>query len=109
MENRKLIEKLLGVKPNASDLQARVDKLEAALSATLEYQGLTVCEVSAGVFEVIKDRKPSTGDYLNPIEYKRGMPVVKGLFYTDNTDIWEAIKTGVPNGFNDRLYFDIIE
>ena len=49
------------------------------------------------------------GEYLNPIKYKVGMNVDKGLFYTDETNIWECIKEGMPKSFEDKEYFDIIE
>ena len=49
------------------------------------------------------------GDYLNPIQYQEGMEVTKGLWYTDGASIWEAVKNGVPSGFDDKNYFDIIE
>lgn len=48
-------------------------------------------------------------DYTKPITYKAGMSVVKGLWYTDGTDVWECIKDGTPLGFDDKDYFDIIE
>ena len=49
------------------------------------------------------------GDYLNPIHYTVGSFVKIGLFYTDGEDIWEAIKDGVPNNFDDTNFFDIIK
>lgn len=48
-------------------------------------------------------------DYTKPITYKDGMSVVKGLWYTDGSDIWECIKDGTPTGFDDKEYFDIVE
>lgn len=48
-------------------------------------------------------------DYTTPITYKSAMSVVKGLWYTDGSDVWECIKDGTPTGFDDKEYFDIIE
>lgn len=48
------------------------------------------------------------GSYLHPITYVDGMTVQTGLWYTDGSDIWECIKDGVPTGFGERAYFDII-
>lgn len=48
-------------------------------------------------------------DYTRPIIYKDGMSVEKGLWYTDNVNIWECIKDGQPSSFSDKEYFDIVE
>lgn len=48
-------------------------------------------------------------DYLCPITYIPGMEITIGLWYTDGEDIWEAIKDGIPQDFNDKNYFDIID
>lgn len=49
------------------------------------------------------------GTYLHPISYINGLNVETGKWYTDNVDIWEAVKDGVPENFNDKEYFDIID
>lgn len=48
-------------------------------------------------------------DYTRPITYKDGMSVTKGLWYTNETSVWECIKDGQPTSFSDKEYFDIIE
>ena len=48
-------------------------------------------------------------DYTKPITYKVGMSVEKGLWYTDGSDVWEALKDGTPLSFADTEYFDIVE
>lgn len=65
------------------------------------------------VWEFEQDPTPSTpvadsGTYLNPITYVPGRTVQTGLWYTDGSDIWEAIDTGIPADFSDTTYFDII-
>lgn len=49
-----------------------------------------------------------TGTYIDPFRYETGMAVTTGLWYTDGDNIWEAIADGVPSGFDDAEYFDII-
>lgn len=49
------------------------------------------------------------GSYLNPIPYVDGMYVKPTKWYTDGDNIWEAIQYGMPNGFDDTQYFDIIQ
>lgn len=49
-----------------------------------------------------------TGTYIDPIKYITGLTVKEGYFYTDGDNIWEAIKDGVPQSFEDKDYFDII-
>lgn len=50
----------------------------------------------------------STGTYTDPIYYNDGMEVIAFQWYTDGDNIWEAVKSGVPAGFDDIEYFDII-
>lgn len=61
--------------------------------------------------ELGKEVEHATGDYLNPILYKDGMRIVDGKwYYLDDKDLpHEAIKSGVPAGFNDKEYFDFVE
>lgn len=61
--------------------------------------------------ELGKEVEHATGDYLNPINYKDGMNVDEGKwYYLDDKDLpHEAIKIGVPAGFNDKEYFDFVE
>lgn len=47
-------------------------------------------------------------DYTKPITYKVGMSVEKELWYTDGSDVWEALKDGTPLSFADTEYFDIV-
>lgn len=65
---------------------------------------------SIGWTEVVDpDYVPTnSGTYIDPIPYTVGMTVTAGLWYTDNSDIWEAIASGVPSGFDDTTYFDIV-
>lgn len=48
------------------------------------------------------------GTYLNPIQYVNGMEIKITKWYTDGDNIWEAIQSGIPTGFDDTEYFDII-
>lgn len=61
--------------------------------------------------EIGKEIVHETGDYLDPILYKDGMTIVDGKwYYLDDKDLpHEAIKSGVPSGFNDKEYFDFAE
>lgn len=68
-------------------------------------------DAHAIVWEYIEDPvyKPSkAGTFIDPIDYVDGMTVNVGLWYTDGTDIWECIAEGIPSGFDDTGYFDII-
>ena len=49
------------------------------------------------------------GEYTNPIPYAKGMECQLGLFYTDGENIWECINAGIPDDFDDKRYFDIID
>lgn len=92
------------------DTLAKVASFDAKMDALIEYRGLTVKELDEGTFEVVKktaEDMPS-GDYINPIPYLDGMTVEQGKFYTDGEDIWEAYNSGVPSGFADKAFFDII-
>lgn len=73
-----------------------------------EYVGLK--EQYDGVGKVVEGTQPA-GDYLNPIPYTNGMTVEVGKFYyTDDKDLpHEAMRNGVPAGFNDKEYFDFVE
>lgn len=84
----------------------RIAELERKLNAMT----FTINQLSTTVQEVEKkaDSEMTAGDYLNPIPYKPGMAVINASFYTDGENIWEAIATGVPTGFDDTHYFDII-
>lgn len=70
----------------------------------------TMQQISDSMMEVIKKdaSEMPVGDYVNPIAYVSGMTVEQGKFYTNGDDIWEAIQSGVPAGFDDRTFFDII-
>lgn len=65
-------------------------------------------------WEFVKDGDPSEdedvtkGTYINPITYVNGMEVKITKWYTDGDNIWEAIASGIPTGFDDKNYFDII-
>lgn len=48
------------------------------------------------------------GSYLHPFTYVDGMTVEVGKWYTDGSDIWEALKAGVPAEWEDPEYFDVI-
>lgn len=54
------------------------------------------------------DYSEPEGSYTNPIQYAAGMTVNTGKWYTDGENVWEALKNGVPLGFDDPEYFDII-
>lgn len=54
-------------------------------------------------------KKSQSGTYIDPVVYAQGMTVEAGKWYTDGADIWEALKSGSPSGFDDQEYFDIIE
>lgn len=60
-------------------------------------------------YVAIDDSMNDGSDYTKPITYKEAMSVVKGLWYTDGSDVWECIKDGTPTGFDDKEYFDIVE
>lgn len=61
--------------------------------------------------ELGKEVVHETGDYLDPILYKDGMKIVEGKwYYLDDKDLpHEAVKSGIPAGFNDKEYFDFVE
>lgn len=95
-------------------LKARTERLSAENEELKnQIEGLTynVNQISDNVLEVDKknDSEMPVGDYLNPIIYNKGDKVFSGNFYTDNTDIWEAYNTGIPNGFDDESFFEIIK
>ena len=56
-----------------------------------------------------ESEQTTSGDYLNPIPYTLNMEVQENLWYTDGDNIWECIKSGMPDDFNDKEYFDIIK
>lgn len=66
---------------------------------------------AAIVWELVPDPncKPEEGSYTSPIEYKNGMEVKEGLYYTNGVMIWECIKSGIPSSFEDKEFFHIIE
>lgn len=80
------------------------------LESAIQKSGYKLEQISEGVYELVKDETQATppGDYLNPIAYKDGIEVVKGLWYTDGNNVWEAVSSGIPTGFDDAEYFDII-
>lgn len=92
--------------PKDKTIEERLLLLEQQMTS-LSY---SLKQISDSVLEVIKkdDSEMPVGDYLNPIPYESGMKVEKNKFYTDGENIWEAIKTGKPAGFDDKSYFDII-
>ena len=87
----------------------RID-LNAKLDAIMRYQGLTVRQTDAGVYEVIKDI-PQTGDYLDPIPWRPGDSVKAGLWYyaDDKALPHEATADGYPATFHDPAYFDFVD
>ena len=100
-------------KPKKSTLELLVDALEAN-KPTAEKEGFElVLKSNDGmiVWEYIAIETPSQedGTYLHPFTYQDEMEVVEFLWYTDGENIWECIKSGIPSGFNDGEYFDIIE
>ena len=86
---------------------AKIKELEQTISKS----GYKIVPDSNCCFTLVKDETAVVpeGDYLNPVQYQKGMEVTKGLWYTDGASIWEAVKNGVPSGFDDKNYFDIIE
>lgn len=82
-----------------------ISKLEDNISKL----GYTI-EQKDNVIEFVKDESAEIpkGEYTNPIPYAKGMECQLGLFYTDGSDIWECILTGIPEDFTDSKYFDII-
>lgn len=92
---------------------AKIDAQLEAIRATREAEEArwnNLDALRARVDELGKlqaDAQPA-GDYLNPITYIEGAAVEQGKFYTDGSDIWEAIKNGTPTSFADREYFDIV-
>lgn len=65
------------------------------------------------IWELVKDKdykKENDGsDYTQAIIWKAGDRVTQNLWYNVGNDlIWQAIKTGIPSGPEDRKYFDII-
>lgn len=91
-------------------LNSQIAQQNQLISDLAQKQGFNLVETSTGVFEFIKSDEPTPdGDYLNPILYEDGISVETGKFYTDGDNIWEAIKDGIPSGFDDKEYFDIIE
>lgn len=92
-----MAQRLLDAKPTADKIGY---KLELVYSSSGSF-----------VWEYVPDENytPShSGDYIDPIPYVEGMTVMTGNFYTDGSDIWEALKNGTPVDFTDRDYFDII-
>lgn len=69
-----------------------------------------LANMKVGWEEVVDpDYNPTgSGTYVDPYVYEDGMTVEIGMWYTDGDNIWEAIKTGIPTGFDDSEYFDII-
>lgn len=56
----------------------------------------------------VPEEDVTLGTYLNPIHYVSGMEVKITKWYTDGEDIWECIQSGIPTGFDDTNYFEII-
>lgn len=65
-------------------------------------------EPSEPAVEEVEKQETPTGDYANPIAYEPETAVTAGLWYTDGEDIWECIADGVPTGFDDTEFFDIV-
>lgn len=109
-------DKLAEVKNGIIDLKTRLAKSEKEneeLKSAINKIGYKVelMEGSTGTFQLVKDDASTQpqGDYLNPIAYTQGMECLIGLWYTDETgNIWECIKSGIPDSFEDSTYFDII-
>lgn len=105
---------LADAKADYEALETKCKSLEtqlADLKQTISKSGYSVQQTSEGVFELVKNEESTIpqGDYTNPITYEADTECIEGLFYTDGEDIWECIKTGTPDGFSDKEYFDIIE
>lgn len=96
------------------NLLARISQLETDVSGMAEkvgYKLMKAGETEAGseIYEYEKTGESAPdGDYLNPILFRNGMKVTKGLFYTDSEDIWEAVKDGTPKNFMDTEFFEVI-
>lgn len=104
---------LADAKADYEALENRCKSLEsqlADLKQTISKSGYSVQQTSEGVFELVKNEELTIpqGDYINPIPYEEGMECKIALFYTDGEDVWECIKTGTPESFSDKTYFDII-
>ena len=98
---------LEAVKAERDAISAELEQLGQAV----EKAGYTVTKIDDGVYEVVKDEldKQPMGDYLNPIPYVDGIEVETGKWYIgEDGNIWDAIKDGVPTGFDDEEYFNII-
>lgn len=70
--------------------------------------GSTICWEFEKIDGTSDESHEATGTYIDPIQYVAEMEVETGKWYTDGDNIWEALKNGVPTGFDDREYFDII-
>lgn len=77
---------------------------------------LTVPRIKSLGYEIVWEFEPDPnynpdqpdGSYLKPYPFEDGMTVEAGKWYTDGDDIWEALKSGIPAGFTDPEFFDII-
>lgn len=97
---------LATVKAERDAIRAELEQLGQAVAE----EGYDVTKTAEGVYVVTKTpvEELPEGDYLHPITYTEGMTVVTGKWYTDGEDIWDASKDGVPTGFDDAEYFNII-
>lgn len=105
-----LTEALKEVESIIDQRDALARELEA-IKKTISKAGYHVEQISDGVFTLERNPNPEepNGEYTHPIPYYDDMEVTAGLFYTNGDDIWEAIKSGIPAGFNDNEFFDIID
>lgn len=87
---------------------SRDDAKIAAMEDFINSSGYEVKKIDDRTYEVVKKVTVTEGDYLNPIFFVLGMTVEVGKWYTDGSDIWEALKTGVPAEWEDPEYFDVI-
>lgn len=90
---------------------ASLEKQLESIKQTISKSGYEVKQTADNVFELVEaeTEQVSDGDYTRPYIYENEMTVETGKFYTDGENIWEAILDGVPAGFGDKRYFDIIE
>lgn len=107
MDNTERLMRLNGIE---SMKKPDLEQVVAELRAKVEELTYSLKEISERASEVVKkdDADMPAGNYVNPILFYDGMEIISGLFYTDGEDIWEAIQSGVPNGFGDVEFFDVI-
>ncbi len=107
-ERQKRIAEKLGLTEDQFENRDPVAELTAKVDALSEYHGLKGIW-NGQAFEVVKDT-PASGDYTDPIKWNPGDAITAGLwYYDDDKDLpHEAIKTGTPGTFYDRVCFDFV-